>query len=103
MSWTGMKTSNEVEKLAERKSEGKSLQVGGVQMALDLLVSQVLMKENKQKTEVKKSKVAGGKQVGVFRYGKMVQWRNIQEEIDNMWEKLSKKLGKKHWRWTTWR
>ena len=48
-------TRKEEEKIAERKSEGESLQVGGVQMAPELLVSQVLMKEMKQKEEAKNS------------------------------------------------
>ena len=49
----------EEEKITMRKMEGKSLQVEGVQTAPELPVSQVLMKEEEPKKEMKKSKVAG--------------------------------------------
>ena len=42
-----------------RRMEGKSLQVAGAQMAPELRVSQVLMREKEPKKELKKSKVAG--------------------------------------------
>ena len=42
-----------------KKMEGKSLQVEGVQMAPELLVSQVLMKDTEPKKEMEKSNVAG--------------------------------------------
>ena len=47
------------EEIAKAKMDGKSLQVEGVQVAPELMVSRVFPKEKEQKKEKKKSKVKG--------------------------------------------
>ena len=89
------------------------MQVRGVRKAPELLASHMLTKEKGPKKEKKKSKVVGWSTEKVeakeskheFKdTEEMVQWRNInQEEIDNMWKKLSEKIRYKCWKSTKWR
>ena len=79
--------------------KGKILQVEGVKRAPELLVSQVLTKEQGQKKEWKKNKVVGWSTEKMEEKGSkqefndtedMVQWRSInQEETDSVWKKRS--------------